>query len=84
MTSCSHSQGVTQRARENVEHHRERKAEAQDSAQHHQHELEPVERPPLQVTLPLQHQFVGDGHVPDSPSFPIVVPANAGTHNPRR
>src|ERR1700757_4858125 len=54
--------GVTERARDNVEHYREREAEAQDSAQYHQRDCEPVERPPFQMTLPLQHQFVGDGH----------------------
>jgi hypothetical protein len=39
------------------------------------------------MMLPLQHQFVGDGHSQNSPSSQIitlVVPANAGTHNPRQ
>ncbi len=41
-------------------------------------------RPPFQVMLPLQHQFVGDGHrlIPRRPNT-LVVPAKAGTHNPR-
>src|SRR5579871_3128448 len=50
-------------ASHDVGRHGQREAEAEDAAKHHQHQLEPVERPPLQMTLPLQHQFVGDGHL---------------------
>jgi hypothetical protein len=73
---------MTDGARDDVEHDREREPETQQPAQHHQDQLEPVERPPFQVMLPLQHQFVGDGHPQALPAF--VVPANAGTHNHRR
>ena len=54
--------GMADGARDDVGRHRQREAETQHAAQHHQDQFEPVERPPFQVMLPLQHQFVGDGH----------------------
>ena len=54
--------GMTERARDNVGRHRQRKSEAQHAANDHQDHFEPVERLPFQVMLPLQHQFVGHGH----------------------
>jgi hypothetical protein len=54
--------GMADGSRDNVEHDRQREAEAQQPAKHHQDQFELVERPPFQMTLPLQHQFVGDGH----------------------
>ena len=63
VTSCSHSQGwpivrVTMSAVD-----RQREAEAEDAAENHQRELEPVQRPPLQMTLPLRNELVGDCHL---------------------
>ena len=54
--------GMADGARDDVARHRQRKAETQHPAKDHQDQFEPVERPPFQVMLPLQHQFVGDGH----------------------
>ena len=51
--------GVADHAGDDVGGDRQREAEAQHAAEDHQRELEPVERAPFQVTLPLQHQFVG-------------------------
>src|ERR1700736_6412115 len=60
-------------SRDDVSRYRERKSETQDPAQHHQDQFEPVERPPFQVMLSLQHQFVGDGHASASPSSQIKL-----------
>ncbi len=59
--------GMADGAGDDVGGDRHRKAEAEDAAQDHQHGLEPVERPPFQMTLPLQHQFVGECHRPRCP-----------------
>ena len=83
--------GVADGPRDDVEHHRKREAETQHAAEHHQDQFELVERAPFQVTLPLQHQFVGDGIVTRHPAVLVMaglVPAiralshgrlNAGT-----
>src|SRR5712691_768507 len=73
--------------RDDVEHHGQREYEAQHPANHHQDHFEPVERSPFQVMLPLQHQFVRDGHSSLFPSSWIKLSSsrrNAGTHNHRR
>src|SRR6478735_7531090 len=49
-------------ARDDVSRDREREAETQDAAEDHQDQFELVERPPFEVALPRQYQFVGDGH----------------------
>jgi hypothetical protein len=54
-------------AGQDIERDRERKAEAQKAADHHQHQLEPVDPPPFQVALSLQDQFVGDRHRQNNP-----------------
>jgi hypothetical protein len=54
--------GMADGPRHDVGGDRQREAEAEDAAQYHQDQLEPIERPPLQMTLPLQYQSVGDGH----------------------
>ena len=53
---------VPDRARDDVEHYRRRKAEQHDAAQDHQYQLETIQRAPFQVALPLQYQFVRDRH----------------------
>src|SRR5258708_37814269 len=50
------------RPRYDVGRHREREAETERAAQHHQDQFEPVQRAPFQMALPLQHELVGDGH----------------------
>src|ERR1700674_3631613 len=54
--------GKTDRARDDVACDRNGEAEQRDTAQDHQDQLEPIKRSPLEVTLPVQHQFVGDAH----------------------
>src|SRR6266478_1814638 len=54
--------GMAEGPRDDVSRHRQRETEAQHATEDHQDQFEPVERSPFQVTLPLQHQFVGDGH----------------------
>src|SRR5467141_5456670 len=65
-------------ARDDVEHHGQREAEAQHPAKHHQDHFEPVERSPFQVMLPLQHQFVRDGHSSLFPSSQIKLAIGVG------
>ena len=48
--------------RDDVGRDRQRESKTQYAADDHQDQFEPVERPPLQMMLPLQHQFVGNGH----------------------
>ena len=50
---------------------------------HHQDQFEPVERPPFQMMLPLQHQFVGDGHLssPSSRSNSVMRPGTCLGHD---
>ena len=54
--------GMADGPRDDVSRHRQRKSEAQHAAHDHQEQFEPVERLPFQMTLSLQHQFVGDSH----------------------
>src|SRR5215471_1087410 len=54
--------GVADRARQNVEQDGERKAEQREPAYDHQAHLELVEDSPFQMTLPVEHELVGDRH----------------------
>src|SRR5207247_6658003 len=74
--------GMADGPRDDVGRYRHRETETQDAAADHQEEFKLVERPPFQVTLPLQYQFVGDGHDQTlrrrpgiSASWPGFVPA---------
>ena len=70
--------GMTDGPRDDVAGHKQREAETQHAANDHQCQFEPVERLPFQMTLPLQHQFVGDGHrrnLRRAGSNSLVVPA---------
>ena len=54
-----------------------REAEQRSSAKEHQDQLELVESPPLEVTLPVQHQFISNAHC-----SPLQQAAGSGRRPP--
>ena len=64
---------IAEGPRDDIGRDRERESKTQYAADDHQEQFEPVERAPFQVMLPLQHEFVGNGHLDFTLS--VVVPA---------
>src|SRR5262249_23308414 len=54
--------GMADGAGDDVEGRRRREAEQQYAAQDHQREFEDVERAPLQMTLAVEYELVGEPH----------------------
>src|SRR6516162_1281738 len=53
---------MAQGAGQDVDRDGHRETEQRQSAKHHQHDFELVERSPCQVTLPVQYQLLGNAH----------------------